>query len=252
MTERSARFKKQSQKLTKELAEAREAEAETRTRILRPEEPGRAGAHPARVPAERPGRRAAQPAPGALASVQEEQPRHLEGDLKGTRGRAGQGPGRASARPRTPPPAAVAAEAVAAPARSKHGAAASLIWPVNGPIVSPFGQRWARLRRRCLDIAIPAAHRSRASASRTVIFYRRLGRRRRQLHLHLARRLFLDLLRPQQLQRVTTRARASSRARSSPRPGCTGYTASARTSTSNTRIVNGSPVDPRWATSSAP
>jgi murein DD-endopeptidase MepM/ murein hydrolase activator NlpD len=36
----------------------------------------------------------------------------------------------------------------------KHGSG-QLIWPVNGPVVSPFGMRWGRLHAG-LDIAVPA------------------------------------------------------------------------------------------------
>jgi murein DD-endopeptidase MepM/ murein hydrolase activator NlpD len=36
----------------------------------------------------------------------------------------------------------------------KHGSGA-LIWPVNGPVVSPFGMRWGRLHAG-IDIAVPS------------------------------------------------------------------------------------------------
>jgi murein DD-endopeptidase MepM/ murein hydrolase activator NlpD len=41
------------------------------------------------------------------------------------------------------------------------------IWPVNGPIVSPFGQRWGRLHAG-IDIAAPAGTPIRSAASGTV------------------------------------------------------------------------------------
>jgi septal ring factor EnvC (AmiA/AmiB activator) len=40
----------------------------------------------------------------------------------------------------------------------KHGSGA-LIWPVNGPVVSPFGMRWGRLHAG-VDIAVPGGRRS--------------------------------------------------------------------------------------------
>jgi peptidoglycan DL-endopeptidase CwlO len=43
------------------------------------------------------------------------------------------------------------------------------IWPVNGPIVSPFGMRWGRLHAG-VDIAVPTGTSVRASAAGTVAF----------------------------------------------------------------------------------
>lgn len=43
-----------------------------------------------------------------------------------------------------------------------------LIWPVNGPVVSPFGPRWGRLHAG-LDIAVPAGTPIRAADSGTVV-----------------------------------------------------------------------------------
>jgi murein DD-endopeptidase MepM/ murein hydrolase activator NlpD len=43
------------------------------------------------------------------------------------------------------------------------------IWPVNGPIVSPFGMRWGRLHAG-VDIAVPSGTPIRASAAGTVAF----------------------------------------------------------------------------------
>jgi murein DD-endopeptidase MepM/ murein hydrolase activator NlpD len=42
-----------------------------------------------------------------------------------------------------------------------------VIWPVNGPIVSPFGMRWGRLHAG-VDIAVPNGTPVRAAASGTV------------------------------------------------------------------------------------
>jgi murein DD-endopeptidase MepM/ murein hydrolase activator NlpD len=46
--------------------------------------------------------------------------------------------------------------------------AGGLIWPVNGPIVSPFGMRWGRLHAG-VDIAVPAGTPIRAAAAGRVV-----------------------------------------------------------------------------------
>jgi murein DD-endopeptidase MepM/ murein hydrolase activator NlpD len=53
----------------------------------------------------------------------------------------------------------------AGPVRQGSGA---LIWPVNGPVVSPFGMRWGRLHAG-VDIAVPAGTAIRAADSGRVV-----------------------------------------------------------------------------------
>ncbi len=60
---------------------------------------------------------------------------------------------------------ALASAAGAGPVRAGSG---SLIWPVNGPMVSPFGQRWGRLHAG-VDIAVPAGTPIRAADSGKVV-----------------------------------------------------------------------------------
>jgi murein DD-endopeptidase MepM/ murein hydrolase activator NlpD len=55
--------------------------------------------------------------------------------------------------------------ALAGPVRRGSG---QLIWPVNGPVVSPFGQRWGRLHAG-IDIAVPAGTPIRAADSGRVV-----------------------------------------------------------------------------------
>jgi peptidoglycan DL-endopeptidase CwlO len=53
----------------------------------------------------------------------------------------------------------------AGPVRQGSG---SMIWPVNGPVVSPFGMRWGRLHAG-VDIAVPAGTAIRAADSGSVV-----------------------------------------------------------------------------------
>jgi peptidoglycan DL-endopeptidase CwlO len=47
--------------------------------------------------------------------------------------------------------------------------AAGLIWPVNGPVVSPFGMRWGRMHEG-IDIGVPYGTPIQASASGRVVY----------------------------------------------------------------------------------
>lgn len=60
----------------------------------------------------------------------------------------------------------VSAPGAAGPIKRGSG---NFIWPVNGPIVSPFGMRWGRLHAG-VDIAVPSGTAIRAAAAGTVAF----------------------------------------------------------------------------------
>lgn len=94
-----------------------------------------------------------------LASVREDR-QHLEGDLAALEKEQAKVAAalRQAASPGGGPQ-------VAGPVRQGSG---SLIWPVNGSVVSPFGQRWGRLHAG-LDIAVPAGTPIRAADSGKVV-----------------------------------------------------------------------------------
>ena len=54
------------------------------------------------------------------------------------------------------------------PAGPVQGGSGGYIWPVNGPVTSPFGPRWGRMHEG-IDIAVPSGTPIRASASGKVI-----------------------------------------------------------------------------------
>jgi murein DD-endopeptidase MepM/ murein hydrolase activator NlpD len=54
------------------------------------------------------------------------------------------------------------------PAGPIQSGSGDMIWPVNGPVVSPFGMRWGRLHAG-IDIAVPAGTPIRAAKSGTIV-----------------------------------------------------------------------------------
>ena len=94
----------------------------------------------------------------ALASTRDSR-KHLEGDLASLEA--------ANAKVQAQIAAAQNGSAPSAAGPIRPGAG-GLIWPVNGPIVSPFGMRWGRLHAG-VDIAVPAGTPIRAAKSGKVI-----------------------------------------------------------------------------------
>ena len=100
----------------------------------------------------------------------------------------------------------VSAPGPAGPIRRGSG---NFIWPVNGPIVSPFGMRWGRLHagHRHRGAERHADPRGRGGDGRVHAAGGLVGRLR-QLHLHRPRRRHLHLLRPPvELRRLERPAR---------------------------------------------
>ena len=193
---------------------------------------GRARAHPRRSsrPA-RPSSRPRGPSARSCSTTSRSNIERLEGDISD---RAGRDP--AAARQRLEP-----RRCPAGPIQGGSG----MIWPVNGPVISPFGWRWGRMHEG-IDIAVPAGTPIRAARA-GVVALAAPDERLRQLHLHQPRRRALDLLRaPVDLRRG--RRRQPRRGRGDRLRRLHRVAASATTCTS--RSGSTAPPSIRWATCS--
>ena len=100
------------------------------------------------------------------------------------------------------------------PARARSAAArAAMIWPVNGPITSPFCERapGRPATRASTSASRPARRSAPPTAGRVALAG--LDRRLRQLHLHPAQRLAVHLLRRTSRASASPSASTSARAR---------------------------------------
>ena len=127
--------------------------------------------------------------------------------------------------------------AFAGPVRQGSG---QLIWPVNGPIASPFGMRWGRLHAG-IDIAVPAGTPIRAADSGRVVLMGWVGGYGNYTCIqHTSSPV--HLLRPPVAVRHLQRGRRCQQGQVIGYVGCTGHCFGDHLRF-ETRI-NGSPVDP--------
>ena len=141
IVDRVRELKQESARKRALLLDAQGAGAEAAVDVIAAQQHELAGARAGIQAREADARRGARRRSAAARHVREH--RHeLEGDLRGARGRLGTGHGAAQG----------GGPAPAGPIRQGSG---GFIWPVNGPVVSPFGMRWGRLHAG-IDIAVPA------------------------------------------------------------------------------------------------
>jgi murein DD-endopeptidase MepM/ murein hydrolase activator NlpD len=86
----------------------------------------------------------------------------LEGDIEGLESKI-----QAQLQAAAQEQAAAGGPAATLPAGPIRGGSGAFIWPVNGPIVSPFGMRWGRMHEG-VDIAVPSGTPIRAVAAGSI------------------------------------------------------------------------------------